>query len=106
MCDVINIKTGTKYDVYIGRHKDPVIGKWGNPYSHRGDTLAQFKTATRKEAIDMYEKYLLCDLELLNSLHELKWMVLGCWCDPKACHGHVLKKYVDKMEKGMEPTLF
>jgi len=101
MCEVVNIKTGAKYDVYIGRPS-----KWGNPFSHREGTLAQFKTSSRKEAIDMYEKYLLSNTELLNSLHELQDQVLGCWCHPKACHGHILKKYVDKLEKGLPPTLF
>ena len=35
------------YDVYVGRPS-----KWGNPYSHRDDTLAEFKVRTRKESVE------------------------------------------------------
>lgn len=95
MCEVVNIKTGEPYDVYIGRP-----GKWGNPYSHRDDTKAVHKAGSRKEAVELYERYLF-DSGLVNELHELQDKVLGCWCHPKACHGHVLKKYVDRLEKGL-----
>jgi Domain of unknown function (DUF4326) len=26
----------------------------------------------------------------MDSLHALKGKILGCWCDPQACHGHIL----------------
>lgn len=75
------------YDVYIGRPS-----KWGNPYSHLPNTLARYKTKTREEAIDMYETWITKGegKHLLKDLHELKGKVLGCWCSPKLCHGHVL----------------
>jgi len=103
MCEVTNIKGAPLDDghVYIGRPS-----KWGNPYSHREGTLAKYKVSTRKEAIERYEKYLLSSPELMSSLHELKGKVLTCWCKPKACHGDILKKYVDKLEKGLPATLF
>ena len=105
MCDVVNINK-EPFDVYIGRHQDPIKGKWGNPFSHKEGSLALFKTATRKESIDMYEQYLLSNQELMDSLHELTVKTLGCWCKPNSCHGDILKKYVDKIEKGFPPTLF
>ena len=83
------------YDIYIGRSSDPDLGKWGNPFSHKEGTLAEFKTKTRKEAIEKYEEYLLNNKELMNSIHELKGKVLGCWCVPSLCHGNILKKYAD-----------
>lgn len=73
------------YDIYIGRPS-----KWGNPYSHKDGTLAQFKVATREEAVSKYKEYLIHRPELLQSLHELKGKVLGCWCAPQACHGDIL----------------
>lgn len=79
-----------KYDIYIGR---PSI--WGNPYSHKEGTLAEFKVKDRKEAIEKYEQYLLGNKELMNSIHELRGKVLGCWCRPLSCHGDILKKYAD-----------
>lgn len=99
MCEVVHIKQ--RHDVYIGRPS-----KWGNPFSHKEGSLALFKTASRKEAIDRYEQYLLSNQELMDSLYELKDKTLGCWCSPKSCHGDILKKYVDKLEKGFPPTLF
>jgi hypothetical protein len=75
------------YDVYIGRPS-----QWGNPYSHKIGTLAQFRVNTVKEAIDAYEKYLLANTKLMESLHELKGKTLGCWCKPGPCHGDIIIK--------------
>lgn len=92
MCKVVHCKK-EKFDIYIGRPS-----KWGNPYSHLDDSISEFKVDTRQESIDKYERYLLENKELMNSLHELKYKTLGCWCKPKSCHGDILKKYVDKLE--------
>ena len=54
---VVHIKK-EPYDVYIGR---PSI--WGNPYSHKEDTLAEFKVRDRKESIEKFEKYLTSNKE-------------------------------------------
>jgi len=70
------------FDVYIGRPS-----KWGNPYSIGKD-------GSRKEVIEKYEKYILENEELLNSLDELEGKILGCWCKPNACHGDVLVKLI------------
>jgi hypothetical protein len=82
------------YDVYIGRPS-----KWGNPFTHIKDkkTLAEFVVKTRKESIDKYAEWILTQPELLEDLHELKDMRLGCFCAPKACHGHILAKLADEL---------
>jgi hypothetical protein len=100
MCEVVNIKN-KKCDVYIGRHQDPEKGFWGNPFSHSPETLAEFRVATRKEAISKYEQYLLGRPDMIARLHELKHKKLGCFCKPKSCHGDILKKYVDELEKNI-----
>jgi len=93
MCKVVNINKDN-YDVLIMRPS-----KWGNPYSHKEGTLAEFKVDTREDAIKKYEEYLLQNEELMKDLVELKYKTIGCVCKPKlACHGDVLKKYVDKLE--------
>jgi hypothetical protein len=89
-----------KYDVYIGRSSDKEKGKWGNPYSHKEGTLAEFRTNTRKEAIEAYREYILNGKgnHLLNDLSELEGKTLGCWCgnytiedkDNLHCHGQIL----------------
>lgn len=40
------------YDVYIGRPS-----KWGNPFSHKAGTLAQYRVASREEAIARYREW-------------------------------------------------
>jgi len=76
------------YDVYIGRPS-----KWGNPYSHKEGTLAEFRAKNRAEALEKYEKYLLENETLFNSLIELQGKTLGCWCKPNKCHGDILVKW-------------
>lgn len=68
-----------KYDVLITRDT-----KWGNPF-HIG------RDGTRKQVIEKYRKWIRTQPELLACLHELEGKVLGCWCDPKRCHGEVLR---------------
>lgn len=81
------------FDVLIDR-----TTKWGNPFSHvRGKyTRAQYVVATRQKAIECYEAWLLQQPELLAQLVELEGKVLGCWCDPLPCHGHVLVRRANK----------
>ena len=78
-----------KYDVYIGRPSP-----FGNPFTHlAGGTLAQFRVASREEAIARYEAWLIGQPELVARVKaELRGKVLGCWCSPKSCHGDVLAR--------------
>jgi hypothetical protein len=89
---VVHIKA--PHDVYIGRPS-----KWGNPYSHLEGTLAEYKVNSRQEAVEKYEEYILGNKELLDSLHELKGLTLGCWCKPKKCHGDILVKLINRPQK-------
>lgn len=79
------------FDVYIGR---PSI--WGNPFSHKDDTKAQFKVATREEAVAKYREYVLTNPRVMKALPMLKGKILGCWCSPQACHGDVLLELANK----------
>jgi len=91
---VVNIKKrGITYDRYIGRGVGEQ-GKWGNPFII-GDEDGwgksfhnpEFYCKTRDEACDRHMEWILTQTELLDSLHELKGKVLGCFCKPKRCHG-------------------
>lgn len=89
------------FDVYIGRPT-----KWGNPWSHKADTQAEFQTETREEAVDNYRKWLtgedFCDTLqdrrqwILDHLESLRGKTLGCWCHPKKCHGEILLELLKK----------
>ena len=81
MSIVINGKKDI-YDVYIGRGS-----KWGNPFRIGRD-------GTRKEVIQMYEKWLRRNKKLMNDIGELEDKILGCFCKPLPCHGDVLVKLV------------
>lgn len=88
MCKVHNKyhNTAPKDAVYIGRPS-----KWGNPYSHKPNTLADYKVASREEAVLKYREYLLNSPSLLEDVKkELKGKDLVCWCKPAACHGDIL----------------
>ena len=89
MTRVVHFKKQS-YDIYIGRPS-----KWGNPFSHKEGTLAEFKTDSRKEAVEKFEQYLINNKDLMKDLPSLKGKVLGCWCKPQLCHGDILAKYAD-----------
>jgi len=92
-----------KYDVYIGRPSE-----WGNPYSHKDGTIAQFKVATREEAIEKYEEYLRSNSHLMGKIECLRGKILGCWCagkepltqndTPFKCHGQIILKILAEKE--------
>lgn len=85
---VVHCKVALKGSfIYVGRPT-----KWGNPFSHKEGTTAQFKVDTREEAVAKYQEWI-CYGEgqhLLDDLGELRRRDLGCWCAPKRCHADVL----------------
>jgi Domain of unknown function (DUF4326) len=93
MSKVVHCKK-EKYDIYIGRPS-----KWGNPYSHKDGTLAEFKVENRGQALEMYREYITmgAGIQLLNDLHELKGKTLGCWCKPASCHGDILIELLNNL---------
>lgn len=82
MTTVVHCKK-SPFDVYIGRPS-----KWGNPF-----TIG--KDGDRNAVICKYETWIKTQPELMAALPELKGKVLGCWCAPYACHGHVLARLAD-----------
>ncbi|UJW32519.1 DUF4326 domain-containing protein [Saccharothrix sp. AJ9571] len=75
-----------RYDIYIGRPS-----KWGNPFLIGRD-------GSRDEVIDRYETWILAQPALLAALGELRGKVLGCWCTPRRCHGHVLARLATRTD--------
>lgn len=92
---VVNIHHKAPYDVYAGRGHGL---HWGNPYSHQTTTIAQFKVATRDEAITRFREWLEAQPALVErAKRELKGKVLGCFCRPAKgfqgrvmCHAQIL----------------
>jgi hypothetical protein len=67
-----------RHHIYIGRPS-----KWGNPF-------VVGEHAARGECIALYEEWLRENAALIAALDELRGLVLGCWCAPRACHGDLL----------------
>lgn len=88
---VVNKHHKVPYDVYIGRGSI-----WGNPFSHMSNTKADFKVATRDEAVESYRDWIQTQPQLLAQLPKLKGKVLCCFCKPQACHGDILAELADK----------
>lgn len=80
-----------RYDVYIGRP-----GPLGNPYEIGPD-------GTREEVIQKFEKYarrlMNEDLAFRKAIQNCEGKTLGCWCAPKACHGHVIIKLIEELKE-------
>lgn len=69
------------YDIFIGRPS-----RFGNPF-HIG------QDGSRREVIQRFENYLWSRPDLIKIVRaELAGKVLGCYCDPLACHGDVLAR--------------
>lgn len=88
---VVNRRTSTQYDVYIGKGS-----KWYNPFVEKRMSLSR-----RIEIIEQYERYLYTS-GLINDIHELKGKILGCYCYPLACHGMVLARLANRGEEMAE----
>ena len=73
-----------------------------------GNPIRVDEAVTRKEAIEAYRGYFNYTIkkrssELHKKIHSIlkildEWhdVELTCWCSPKACHGDVIKEYLDK----------
>jgi hypothetical protein len=99
--EVVNIKTGARYDVYIGRYnksRNLPESPWNNPYVIGRD-------GTRDEVIAKYKARLWQMMNgpnatyLRKRLMELDGKVLGCWCKPEPCHGDVLVAAIEWLKK-------
>lgn len=76
------------FDVRIDR-KTP----WGNPYPLRNE-------GERGKVIQQYANWLALDdgaAWVREHLPELQGKRLGCWCAPKACHGHTLARLANSL---------
>lgn len=82
------------FDVYVGRGQGSI---WGNSFSHKEGTKAQFVVASVEEAIAAYESWIREQPRMMGRLYQLRDKTLGCWCKTKSnpdapCHGDVLAR--------------
>lgn len=102
---VVYCKGPDHWDVYVGRPTH-----FGNPWTHKFGTAANFIVKSRTIAVDNYEKWLrgqeFTDIlpdqrsRILKDLPSLSGKILACHCnDDKPCHGQILAKLVDEIKE-------
>ena len=88
-CDPMVVNNKQPSDVYVGRGMG---GIWGNPYALKGDYPGTILVENIYQCLAMYEAYLFGNKKLMQRLPELGGRVLGCYCSPSPCHGHILAR--------------
>lgn len=89
--------------VNLHHYKGPCIrvdrsSEFGNPFTHLpGNTRAQFRVATREEAVGCYPDWFLDQPHLHDRLGELRGRRLGCWCTPALCHADYLAELAGRI---------
>lgn len=85
-CKVVNIRKD-RYDVYIGR---------GSPF---GNPFVIGRDGERDEVIKKYRQLFYEMIEndprFKVKVRGLKGKVLGCHCKPHACHGDIIREYIE-----------
>lgn len=86
---VVNLRVCKDFGTREGDVRIDRRTKWGNPFKIT-------KSCTREQTIQKYEYYFAHNL--LKDINELKdARRLGCWCKPLACHGDVIRKYLENL---------
>ena len=87
-----------QYDVYIGRGS-----KWGNPFIIGRDGNRNQVCDKHITWLDQWIKHKeeivigpYSNKEVVESIDELKDRLLGCFCNPKRCHGDTLTSLANK----------
>lgn len=98
---VANKRIQEPYDYYIGRYGSGLSKCFGNPFEIvHGDP-----NRSRSAVVADLETLLLHGVtaqavEMRVSLHHLKGKIVGCFCSPDLCHGHVLAHHANSLSPG------
>lgn len=96
--------TDNANNVYIGRAGVVFINseRFPKKSSIFANPFKIGKDGSREEVIQKYKIYMTEKLDkdknLVGELLKLKNKILGCWCCPKYCHGHVLLELIEKYD--------
>jgi hypothetical protein len=82
------------YDFLITR--DTIFG---NPFSHKLNTKAEYKVATKRESIDKFRDYFNSNKKLQEACKILKDKRIACQCPSGSyCHGDVYVDFLDSCD--------
>jgi len=92
---VVNISSGTDYDVYIGRAGKGLDGYFGNPIARGKECcVCGEKHYDNESIVGCYRKRFYRMIEeddtFAERISQLKGKRLGCFCKPDHCHGDVI----------------
>ena len=98
---VINIKSGDRYDIYIGRNRGSAC-HFGNPFvigpdGTREDVIRKFDLWIRGVAYTQIESHRRA--WILQNIEKLRGKTLGCYCKPLACHGDIYIQLLQEAEE-------
>lgn len=99
MANPNHVYIGRGHVVFIdGERFPPQSSVWANPFTV-GDH-------GRETALSLYEQMIRQKLahEGTAELLALRGKVLGCWCVPQPCHGHILLKLIEEMSAAAAVT--
>lgn len=79
--------------VYVGRPS-----RFGNPFSHKENTIAEFKVESIDQALSSFEHFVQSTPGMVEQIKtELTGKILGCWCKTRIgfkgqykCHAQYL----------------
>ena len=100
---VVNLRH-SRSDVYIGRAGNGESGTFGNPIE-RGKPCSEcgkrhFDNASIVRCYEIFlTEKLEVDVEFREKVRGLAGKTLGCFCNPKPCHGDVLARFADHLER-------
>ena len=86
---LVNLETHTGEYTKITRRT-----RFGNPYR----LIKDGGNYTREESVSEYISHLsekVSKEDFGEDIETLRGDVIGCWCVPKLCHGHVILYYLD-----------
>jgi hypothetical protein len=99
-CVVANMHDGTDVALLMwARDNDRFVridrkSEWGNPFTMPDD-------GERAEVVGKFAKFYLPYKDgLLARIPTLRGKVLGCWCHPQECHGHIIAEIVNAEADG------
>lgn len=96
---VVNLKHAP-FDVYIGRAGHGESGLFGNPIKKGGRCQECGDVhETGGATLSCFEKYFMrrvsSDADFRQEVLALRGKTLGCFCEPRPCHGRIIASYVD-----------
>lgn len=100
---VVNLNRAS-YDVYVGRAGRGKDGTFGNPIErNKPCPECGKKHKDNASIVKCYEIFLIkkleVDVEFRNKVKGLAGKTLGCFCKPQTCHGDVLARFADHLER-------